>query len=414
MGHETIPTPVATVARTAREVLHLQGTLLASWAPGRVNLIGEHTDYNEGWVLPMTIARVMAFVGQLHTDPADAMIRLYASQYQEVVTFDVASLSTTATTQTLPRWARYIAGAVAVLQHRGVRIRGFSAAIDGDIPVGGGMSSSAAMLIATLTWLNEALQLDLLPLELARIGQQAERQGAGVQVGMLDQAASVLGKPGHAVLIDCRSLAYDYIPLNLQGVCFLLCDTGVERSLAESGYNERRAQCEISVQAFATALLAEGDPRSIAALRDVTQHDFLRLAGHIPEPARWRARHVLLENQRTLDAAEALRQGDAQTLGDLLLQSHASLRDDYAVSCAELDAVVEIATTLPGTLGARLMGAGFGGGTLIIAQTSAVHAINHALQEQYPIRTGKQPTIFEVVPAGGPGTTLITTDGGDG
>jgi galactokinase len=381
--------------------------MLASWAPGRVNLIGEHTDYNEGWVLPITIARSVAFVGQLNPDPTDFTIRLFSSRYQELATLDATQLPTDADAQRVPHWARYVAGAVAVLRQRGIAVPGFRAAIDGDVPAGGGMSSSAALLIATLTWFNNVLGLDQPPLELARIGQQAEALGSGVQVGILDQAASVLGKPGRAVLIDCRSLTYQYIPFTLNGVSFLMCDTGVARALAESGYNERRAQCEIAVHSFADAMRAEGDTRAMRSLRDVTWRDFLRLAGHIPEPARWRARHVLLENQRTLDAAEALRKGDATAFGDLILQSHASLRDDYVVSCPELDAVVEIATAVPGALGARLVGAGFGGAALIVAQTSAVAAIKDALHERYPLRTGKQATIFEVVPDGGPGTATI-------
>ncbi|HEX8996098.1 MAG TPA: galactokinase [Ktedonobacterales bacterium] len=407
MADSALPPIVPIVTRAARESLQLQGELLASWAHGRVNLIGEHTDYNDGWVLPVTIARAIAFVGQLSADPDDTTIRLFSLRYRQVVELDATRLPTAAMPQDAPGWARYVAGAVAVLRERGFPIGGFSAAIDGDIPVGGGLSSSAALLIAVLGWLNQALHLELPPLELARIAQQAETLGSGVRVGILDQAASALGKPGHAILIDCRSLEYLYIPFLLPNTRFLMCDTGVERALAQSGYNERRAQCEEAVQALAAAMQSEGDTRPIRALRDVTWHDFLRLAGHIPEPARRRARHVVRENQRTLDAVETLRAGDAHAFGDLVLQSHASLRDDYAVSCPELDAVVEIATAIPGALGARMVGAGFGGGALIVAQADAVPAIQDALHAHYPIRTGKQPAIFEVIPDGGPGTALV-------
>jgi galactokinase len=374
-----------------------------------VNLIGEHTDYNDGWVLPITVARAIAFVGQLNPDAHDTTIRLFSSRYQETVTFDAMRLPCAADPQNIPGWARYVAGAVGALHAHGIPTRGFSAALDGDIPGSGGMSSSAALLIAALTWFNSALRLDLAPLDLAKIGQQAETLGSGVQVGILDQAASVLGRPGHATLIDCRSMEYEYIPFDLKDTRFLICDTAVERTLASSGYNERRAQCEAAIEALQAALRAEGDLRELRALRDVTWHDYLRLAGHIPEPDRWRARHVVLENQRVLGAVAALRAGDAPRFGELILQSHASLRDDYAVSCPELDAVVEIATAVPGALGARLIGAGFGGAAMIVAQSNSAENIQATLQTQYPARTGKQPTIFEAIPDGGPGTAVITS-----
>jgi galactokinase len=229
-----------------------------------------------------------------------------------------------------------------------------------------------------------------------------------VRVGILDQAASVLGRPGQAVLIDCRSLAYTYIPFNLPSVGLLICETGVERSLASSAYNQRRAECEQSVAAFASVVHDEGDGREITALRDVSEVDYLRLAGHVPEPARRRARHVISENGRTLSAVEALKAEDAAAFGRLVLESHASLRDDYAVSCPELDAVVEIATTIPGTLGARLVGAGFGGSALVVARDDELDAVIAALQERYPLRSGLQPAIHRVRAAGGTGIAQVT------
>ena len=402
MTNLEIPATTTRVAQVARAALHLQGPLLASWAPGRVNLIGEHTDYNDGWVLPITIARVMSFVGQVHPD--DLTVQLYSPHYQEMATFDARQPPTAEHKQGVPSWARYIAGVLGELHHMGLPICGFSAAIDGDIPIGSGMSSSAALVIATLTWLNQAQHLGLSPLDLARIGQMAEHRGVGVRVGILDQAASVLGKPGHATLIDCRSLEYHYIPFHLSDTHLLICDSGVAHSLATSAYNERRAQCEDSANIMSTLV---GSTRAISSLRDVTWQDYLRLAGHVPQPTRQRMRHVLTENQRTLDAAEALRRDDAVAFGHLVLESHASLRDDFAVSCNELDAIVEIATDVPATLGARMVGAGFGGSVLLLAHTSGVEALQAALLQHYPDRTHYQPTITSIIPNGGPGVAWI-------
>lgn len=397
----TIPAPVTTAAEHARRELGLSGELLAGWAPGRVNLIGEHTDYNGGFVLPVAIERVVALVGQQR---ADGVVRLYSAHHGEQATFAVDNPPTAAQTQDVPLWARYVAGAVGELRAAGLTVGGFDAAIAGDVPLGGGMSSSAALLIATLTWLNAAFELAQEPLELARIGQRAETRGAGVQVGILDQAASVLGKPGQAVLIDCRTLDYRYIAFDLPDVGLLICETGVERQLAESGYNTRVAECKTAVAAFAAALHQEGDERTVTDLRDITLPDYDRLAGYVSEPARRRARHVITENGRTLDAEEALAQSNAAWFGQLIMQSHASLRDDYEVSIPELDALVQIATRAPGALGARLIGAGFGGGVLILAPLDQFDAIESRLRAEYPRMSGRTPVIHRLRPAGGPGT----------
>jgi galactokinase len=187
----------------------------------------------------------------------------------------------------------------------------------------------------------------------------------------------------------------------------LICDSGVSRSLADSAYNARRAECEVGLQALASALRRAGATRPIAALRDVAWDEYLRLGGEVPQPARQRVRHVLTENQRTLDAVETLRQNNAEGFGRLVLESHASLRDDFAVSSAELDAIVEIAMGVPGALGARLIGAGFGGSVLIVARTEAVEGIKAALRREYPARTPHTPAFFDVIPNGGPGMACI-------
>jgi galactokinase len=260
--------------------------------------------------------------------------------------------------------------------------------------------------MATLLWFDATLELCIEPLELASIGQQAETRGTGVRVGILDHAASVLSRPDHAVLIDCRSLTYELIPFELPEVGLLICDSGVERSLATSAYNQRRLECEAAVTSIAVTLAGE-DGRRVSALRDITSHDLLRVGGRIPQPARQRAWHVLTENQRVQEAVAALRQHDARSFGELVLASHASLRDNYEVSSAELDTLVELATQSPGAYGARVVGAGFGGDVLIVTPESVGEEVIQRLKILYPARTGRQPDIRRIRPAGGAGSTQV-------
>jgi len=260
--------------------------------------------------------------------------------------------------------------------------------------------------MATLLWLDATLELDFEPLDLASIGQRAETRGTGVRVGILDHAASVLSRPEHAVLIDCRSLTYEPIPFELPEVGLLICDSGVERSLAASAYNQRRLECEAAVTSIAATVTSE-DGRHVSALRDVTSHDLLRLGGRIPQPARQRAWHVVTENQRVQEAVAALRRQDARSFGELVLASHASLRDNYEVSSAELDTLVELATQTHGAYGARVVGAGFGGGVLMVVPESVQEEVRQRLQKLYPARTGRQPEIRRIRPAGGSGSATF-------
>jgi galactokinase len=404
--HHLLPGPAAAAAQLARRALHLSGPLLTAWAPGRINLIGEHTDYNEGFVLPIAIERVVALAGQLGAEPNDPTVRLYSAHHDEATSFGLDALPSALEPRGQPLWALYVAGALGELREQGVVFSGFSASIAGDVPTGRGQSSSAALVMATLLWLSAAYHLEKKPLELASLGQLAETRGTGVRVGILDHAASILGQPNQAVLIDCRSLSYWYIPFELPDAGLLMCDSGVERSLANSAYNERRAECETAVSALNTALEEEvggAGRRQVFALRDVTRHDLMRLGGRIPQPARQRAWHVVSENSRVLEAVEALGRRDARRFGELVLASHASLRDQYAVSSPELDALVEIATESPGAYGARVVGAGFGGGVLIVAPDSQLGDLSRRLATAYPSRTGRHPDIARIMPAGGSG-----------
>jgi galactokinase len=408
--YHLLPGPAAAAAHLAHHTLHLSGPLLTAWAPGRVNLIGEHTDYNEGFVLPIAIERVVALAGQLGTEPDNSTVSLYSAHHGEGASFRLDELPSALEPRGQPLWALYVAGALGELRELGIGLSGFSASIAGDVPAGRGLSSSAALVMATLVWLNAAFHLEKEPLELASLGQLAETRGTGVRVGILDHAASILGRPDQAVLIDCRSLSYQHIPFELPDVGLLICDSGVERSLATSAYNERRAECETAVSALGAALGGEADGagrRQVLALRDVTRHDLMRLGGRIPQPARRRAWHVVTENNRVLEAVEAISRRDARSFGELVLASHASLRDQYAVSRPELDALVEIATESPGAYGARVVGAGFGGGVLVVAPESRLDDLSRRLATTYPSRTGRRPDITRIRPAGGSGYLQI-------
>lgn len=392
-----------------------EGALTLAWAPGRVNLIGEHTDYNEGWVLPVAVDRVTALAGRPR---ADGLARFYSSHHQEMVTFALAGLTPETSAERggpLPGWARYPLGVVAEMQGAGHILPGADIALAGDVPLGAGMSSSAALEVVTATFFAALARLTLEPLAVARFGQMAEHHAVGVRVGLLDQAASCLGRAGQAVLLDCRSLAYEYVPFDLPDVALVVCDTGVRRELAASAYNERRRQCEEAAMLLGQAMLAEqtAQPGARAAgagpvtsLRDVSPEAFARHAGKLPETLRRRARHVISENERVLQATQALRAGDAQRFGALLYASHASLRDDYQVSSAELDAIVEIARQTPGVFGARLTGAGFGGCALALTRSDAVDGLRAALARDYPARAGREATVYPCAVGDGPGSCI--------
>jgi len=296
----------------------------------------------------------------------------------------------------LPLWKRFVHAVIAeysLLPQAGT-LAGFSGAIVGDVPVGGGMSSSAALEMAVATFVAALDGPQLPPIEVARLCQRAEWRAAGVRVGVMDQAASCLGQKNQAILLDCRSHHYSYIPAPFEDTTLLVYHTGVPHSLAATEYNVRRAQCEEAVRILSAALPS----RSITALRDITGADLERYGAKLPDPLLRRARHVVTENERVLAAVEALRVGDLMALGRLFYASHTSLRDDYEVSSPELDAIVEIASQINGVYGARMMGAGFGGSALILVQSDCMEALVRALATEYPQRTGRtgQPHICHI------------------
>jgi galactokinase len=365
-----------------------QGPLTVAWGPGRVNLIGEHTDYNEGWVLPVAVDRAVAIAGRRLSAPEVQCVSAHHRGYVRFpVPVDGIEMDQPGRARGLPLWGRFIRAVLAeysLLPQTGP-LAGFSGAIVGDAPVGGGMSSSAALEVAVATFVAALGGPSLSPMEVARLCQRAEWRAAGVRVGVMDQAASCLGRKEQAILLDCRSYHYSYIPAPFNDTALLVYHTGVPHSLATTEYNTRRAQCEEVVRILGAAIPS----RSITALRDITGADLEHYGANLSDLLRRRARHVVSENERVLAAAEALRVGDLMALGRLLCASHASLRDDYEVSSPELDAIVEIASKADGVYGARMMGAGFGGSALILVRSDGLEALVRTLTIEYPQRTGR-------------------------
>jgi galactokinase len=366
-----------------------QAPAFVARAPGRVNLIGEHTDYNDGFVLPMAIDRDVTIVGRPR---ADRTVRLLSTNFDTRAEFSLDHI----TRLDKDTWSNYNRGVADVLQKEGHSLNGFDGAVFGDVPIASGLSSSAATEMATMMAFSAAtpaLKLD--GVTMARLSQRAENQFVGVNCGIMDQFISSLGQQGHALFIDCRSLEYQLVPM-MQGVTVLVVDTNASRSLAASAYNERRAQCEEAARVF-----------GVKALRDVSVETFERRQGELPDLIAKRASHIVYENQRVLDAVQALRAGDVVRFGQLMNQSHDSLRDLYEVSSKELDAVVDIAREMRGVHGARMTGAGFGGCAIALVKDENAAELAERMKEEYPRRTGKQPNVYACVASAGASWSAI-------
>ncbi len=379
----------ALISRFERQFGHRPAFL--SRAPGRVNLIGEHTDYNDGFVLPMAIDREVAVVGAPRDD---RRIRLYALNFDDEADFALDQLQRSEPAD----WSDYPRGVAWALQEAGFDLAGFDGVLYGDVPIGSGLSSSAAIEMAVFMAF-AACQPALAGLDrvrAAKLAQRAENAFVGVNCGIMDQFVSALGQAGHALFIDCRSLDYAPVPMP-GGTAVVVVDTAAPRSLAASAYNERRAQCEAAARLL-----------GVPALRDLSPEIFAQRRAALPALVAQRAEHVIYENRRVLDAVAALRAGDVATFGRLMNESHDSLRDLYEVSSAELDAVVEIARGVSGVYGARMTGAGFGGCAIALAEQTAVDALRDAVMCEYPARTGRQPSIYVCTANDGASWRLLT------
>ena len=331
-------------------------------APGRVNLIGEHTDYNDGFTLPMALPFDTAIAMSDHGDETSGTVEIVSEGFGEVV------IDPAADPRSVVAWARHVSGVVGLLAGRGVPTGGWRATIDTDIATGASLSSSAALEVAAITGLLDRAGLLWSPIAIARLGQQVENEVVGLPSGIMDQFISAGAVAEHASLMDCRALTLAPTPLP-DGVVVAVMDTGTRRVLAEAAYADRRTACE--------RVAAE---LGVAALRDATLDQVATIADPVD---RRRAHHVVTENQRTLDAVEAMRTGDAAELGRLMNESHASLRDDYEVSGPGLDAIVEVARTAPGYLGARMTGGGFAGCAVALVRSADAGAFTDAVIDRY-------------------------------
>ncbi|MGD0806670.1 MAG: galactokinase [Anaerolineales bacterium] len=364
-------------------------------APGRVNLIGEHTDFNEGWVFPAAIERAVFLAFGPLPEPK---LEISALDISESISLPLPSPEREAAEQAhaFPDWARYPAGVAWVLARSGRKISGLRGVFSSTVPIGSGLSSSAALEVAFAIAFQSAGGWSASRMDLAQACQQAEHAFTGVRCGLMDQFASLHGKEGCALLLDCRTLEFEEVPLPGESA-LVIADTRVRHQLDEGGYNRRRAQCE-----QAAAILSQKYPQ-VRALRDVTPEMLRAEEGRLPEEVRMRAWHVVSECARTLQMAEALRRGDLVQAGELMNEGHASLRDLYQVSVPELDAMVEAARSIPGCYGARLTGAGFGGCTIQLVQREKAGEFTELLKEKYFRATGIQPEIFSGRPANGAG-----------
>jgi galactokinase len=334
-----------------------------------VNLIGGHVDYNEGLVLPVAVDLEVAVAFRSRDD---RHVRIYSDRFDEMAEFDIAEL----TPGSLTGWTAYPAGVAWAIAQTGLPVAGLDAALVGNLPIGGGLSSSAAVEVAFAAALRQVSGLDLPELKLAQLGQTAENQYVGVRCGIMDQVTAACAQPGKALLLDCRSLGIRHVPLPSAMRIVVLC-SGVQRELRDSEYNKRRRECE---EALSRLNAVDDDIRS---LRDVEPEQLVSLLRHLPPPLDRRTRHVVGEIERVQLAASALDHGETERFGELMFASHRSLRDDYQVSSEELDGLVELARQAPGVIGARLTGAGFGGCTVNIVTAALVEDFLSYVGENY-------------------------------
>ena len=363
---------------------------LVARAPGRVNLIGDHTDYNDGFVLPMAIDRAVWIALRPRTD---GRVELHSLDFGETGGFalgDPSLRSGQAPARGGEGWLEYVHGVAWALGDAGLDTgHGWEGVVAGDVPLGAGLSSSAALELAAARAFAGLGKLPWEPARMAKLAQRAENAWVGVNCGIMDQLISAAGREGHALLIDCRSLDTRAVPIPAD-VAVVVLDTATRRGLVDSAYNERRAQCEAAAHFFGAR-----------ALRDVSVEEFERRAPELDAVTRRRARHVVTEDARVLAAADALAAGDVGAVGRLMDASHASLRDDFEVSSRELDAMVEIARGQPGCHGARMTGAGFGGCAVALVAESAAAAFATDTTRGYEAATGKRPAVYVCSASGG-------------
>lgn len=357
-----------------------------AWAPGRVNIIGEHTDYNGGRVLPIAIGkRIYAAAVATGSDE----ITLCSDAFDDEVVFRASSIEPGGD------WGDFPKGVTRELILRGFPIGGFNAVFLSDLPVGAGVSSSAAMEVVVCRVLGKLFGFSIPPKETALLSQKADHEFIGTRSGIMDQFVSAAARKGNALYLDCNTLEHEHVPLSLGDYILVACDSRVRRELAASEYNKRRAECERGLEIIARRF------DGVHALCDASLDELARCENDMPETIYRRCRHAITENARVPDAVNAMKQGDLEGLGRLMNESHESLRDDYEVSCPELDLLVGAARGVDGVLGSRLTGAGFGGSTITLVRRSALDAFQVAVSEKYLTAFDRVPRFFECAPSDG-------------
>lgn len=362
-------------------------------APGRINLIGEHIDYNHGWVMPASIDQCI----WVAAGPApDDQLHIWSVGHQQLYSAPISHPLQPHGWQ----WPNYVLGVLQQLQRQGHVLQGVQLCLGGNVPVGAGVSSSAALECAALTALNELWQLGLPPLSIVQLAQAAENQFVGVNCGIMDQYASVFGKKDHCLLLDCDALTHTYLPLPPPDYQLLLLDTQVKHSLAGSAYNDRRAACEQGI-----AVLQQLFPAEVRTFREVTQAQLAAARPHLPPEVWQRCSYVVAEMQRVQAAVAALQQGQWAQFGQLLYHTHQGLSQVYEVSCPELDQLVATCHSLPAVLGARMMGGGFGGCVLALVQAAHAASVYAAVAPSYQAAFGRAPVYLPVQT--GPGAHIV-------
>jgi galactokinase len=350
--------------------------------PGRVDLMGIHTDYNDGFVLPVAISFEVIAAGKLRDDRT---VRMYSSNFDSMAEFSLDDISFDEVT----KWSNYPRGILVCLQQAGIELRGVDVALEGNVPVGASLSSSAAIEMATGMLFQSLLGFEMSGPDLAVTGQRAENTFVGINSGIMDQFISRLGQKDHALFLDCRTLDYELLPLDTGAYKIVICDTMKRRALAQSGeYNARRAQCEEAVR-----ILKQWLP-DIKALRDVTSADLEKYGDKLSQDVWKRAKHVIGENERVLASRDALEEGRVEDLAMYMNQGHDSARDYYEVSCFELEAMVSTTRSAPGSLCGRLCGAGFGGATVSIVREDSLDEFMRVVPKGYKEKTGIDPQLY--------------------
>jgi galactokinase len=380
---------LAELKRRFEEVFGAGGKIHIVRAPGRVNLIGEHTDYNDGFVFPMAIEPEVRIACRSRED---ANVRLASTAFpNEMVEFSLLEKIRPGE----PTWANYSRGVAAELIAAGIPLVGIDALIDNTLPIGGGLSSSAAVEVSTGVALLTVAGVEMEPDRLALLCQKAEHEYAGVPVGIMDQTIVAAGKPDHAMLLDCRDKSKRFVPLDARELRVVIANSMVKHALTGGGYAARRRQCEEGVKFF------QQDHPNVVALRDVTLTMIEQAKGKLPDVVWRRCHHVVTENLRTTEAATKLGQKNYEDVGELMVQSHNSLRDDYEVSVPELDYLVEEAMKVKGVYGARMTGGGFGGCIVALVQPRAVEALEKPLAETYRKKFEITPQVFDTTATAG-------------